>query len=700
MTVRPRKPSAAAAAVGLVLGLGAAATSLEDECYDYDGDVRVIEAVQLGIRTESAEFGFDTAQVDAFLDARRAEGALIGAVESWDAGPEAWLVAWDEYAGPEDGFDVLCALVDDEGRGEARVLAGGPAFQARPSVTRVEDGPLHGLWIAWEEGPANWGRTYRSVDRLWNNVTDDAGPLHTWRVTRLARFDGETAREIEVPMPALAAAAKDPRRRPDAKRVGVFYERPRIDAAGPGLNLVVRHMLQTQCALDAPTTTHVESGYTVDGNTLLPGTGGEPGWGGRYRGSVEQHDGNQTVSFTIGGRPSLMYDVGRRDRREGLPGTDTAMLELPDPEEIRATAPAEWRGPARALGRAREPYRNDTARPTRRTGERTYTLAFGDLHRHTDYSLCFPFYDGSLDDAYRYARGPANLDFVGITDHARDLDRGNVNGVPWDVTVAAADRHHAPGRFVTFYTYERSQEQTDHNVISLVPGVLAPHTPPLAEFWDSIDPDTTFTIPHATSHVNGKRFCGDVWFRRDDARRPLAEVYQSYRDVDSFEELRTKAVGTGQRLGFIASSDHLSTSGAYACVWAEGDRARAIRRRPIFDALRARRTYGATARIELCVRTADGVWMGEAIEGPGPHRVEVEARGPAPVARVEFWTLAGLAFTAEAPGTSPDDLTRCSWEWSPKEGPDACFVVVHLQDGERAWASPLFHGDWTDATGD
>jgi hypothetical protein len=48
-------------------------------------------------------------------------------------------------------------------------------------------------------------------------------------------------------------------------------------------------------------------------------------------------------------------------------------------------------------------------------------LYFGDLHRHTDLSLCFPFFDGSLDDAYRYGIEVARLDFLGVTDHTRDL---------------------------------------------------------------------------------------------------------------------------------------------------------------------------------------------------------------------------------------------------------------------------------------
>ena len=62
---------------------------------------------------------------------------------------------------------------------------------------------------------------------------------------------------------------------------------------------------------------------------------------------------------------------------------------------------------------------------------RRYRLFYGDLHRHTDLSDCFTYYDGSIDDAYRYAIDVAPLDFLGITDHAHDLASGDVLSQLW-----------------------------------------------------------------------------------------------------------------------------------------------------------------------------------------------------------------------------------------------------------------------------
>lgn len=619
----------------------------------------------------------------------------IGAVSATRAADGRWLVAWDEYRGSvEEGasFDVLGCWLETSPRpgpvGEPFVVAGGPRFQARPSLATDGEG---GVWVAWEEGPDHWGGEYRSVDTLWNNVTDDRGPLHTWRTSHLARVLGDgsvAAVEGGVPMPSFDAALAAPGRRDGARRIGVFYERPEIgvDHRG-GLWLAYRHVHQVQLSEKGKTRSHVEYGFAVD---LLRLTG--QGWSDPVRLDQRQRDGDQAVRFKTDGEQTLVeYAIGRSDRRRDpqAKGSVRAVLPVPDAEPaslaevtVKVTPPV----PAVPL----EPREVARERPKTVVGEQGFALFAGDLHRHTDLSLCFPFYDGSLDDAYRYARGPGALDFVAITDHARDLDQGNVDGLPWKRSVAEVDRHHQPGRFVAFHAYERSQGDTDHNVISLRPDALRPHRPPLREFWAEFDPSEVMTIPHATAAVEGRRFCGNVWTKRDDERRPLAEVYQAFRDVDSMKELQVRALPGGQRFGFIASSDHLSTSGAYAYVWVptEGTPESALDRAPIFEAFRARRTYGATARIELEVRSGSS-WMGEDLAGDGPFPIQVRARGSAGIARVEFWDTGSLAHVIDAEGAV--DLDR-TWSWGGAAPGKHGWLIVRLiqEDGNMAWASPFF----------
>ena len=49
---------------------------------------------------------------------------------------------------------------------------------------------------------------------------------------------------------------------------------------------------------------------------------------------------------------------------------------------------------------------------------------------------------------------------------ARDIDQGDVQSLLWWRATKEVTRHHAPGVFHPFYAYERSQDDTDHNVIS------------------------------------------------------------------------------------------------------------------------------------------------------------------------------------------------------------------------------------------
>lgn len=673
-TVRP------VIAVCAVLSVAAAAAGLQ-EVFRYDGGARMLKSTASDISPEDFEAlvapargADDPAAAEAFIAARSA-AALVG---SWTAaGP--WVV-WDEYSEDAGSFDCLMARVDAD-EPKVLVLADGPGFEARPSAVEDAEGTL---WVAWEEGPAGYGATFRGRDRLWNNVTDDHGPLHTWRRVHLARVSARgQVREVEVPMPAFEDVAALEGRRPGARRLGVFYERPRVALGRQGAIWIAwRHMQQRQMALDAPTKTHVEEGYTVDLRPLH-----RRGWGDLWRIDVRQRSGDQRLALVPRGfAPDIVMEGGRRDRRAGKarpPRLHSASLPattVGSPTRDLLGEPRRAVAPARA---ARE-----RAWIVDRSGEAPRTLVFGDLHRHTDLSLCFPFYDGSLDDAYRYARGPGRLDFVAITDHARDLGRGGALTWPWERSVAAADRHHRPGSFVAFHAYERSQGDTDHNVITLDPDVLRPHTPPLTSFWEEFADAELITIPHATAHRAGRRFSGNVWAKRDDGKRMLAEVYQSFRDVDSSPELRERALGAGHPLGFIASSDHLSTSAAYACVWADGDGEGALDRRPIFEALRARRTYGATDRIELRVRSGKA-WMGEELRGEGPHPIDVEVRGAARVAAIRFWTADGLGHVVEG---EPERERRVRWDWEPAEDGAFgwCYVEIEQVDGGKAWGSPFF----------
>ena len=85
-------------------------------------------------------------------------------------------------------------------------------------------------------------------------------------------------------------------------------------------------------------------------------------------------------------------------------------------------------------------------------GGKTYLLARGEFHRHTEYTCHGDRADGSLEDMWRYALDAADMDWLGNGDH----DNGWGHQYPWWITQKTMDIYHNPPWFIAPYTYERS----------------------------------------------------------------------------------------------------------------------------------------------------------------------------------------------------------------------------------------------------
>src|SRR5262249_57091610 len=84
----------------------------------------------------------------------------------------------------------------------------------------------------------------------------------------------------------------------------------------------------------------------------------------------------------------------------------------------------------------------------------------------------------------------------------------------------------------------------------------------------------------------------------------------------------------GYRLGFQASSDHISTHISYAIAYAS-----APTREAIEEAFRKRHCYGATDNILLMVRSGDHM-MGDEFDSGEAPRLHVHAVGTQPISQV------------------------------------------------------------------
>ena len=581
------------------------------------------------------------------------------------------FVTWDSYDG--QSFNVLANWVHAQGD-EPVALADGPLAQFRTDVTFVGDK----LFVLWEEAAANWGKDYEGGFGKWTDIEDHHGPLHKFRLIRVAEVvDGQAVLlSNSLPHALLDHALAQQDRRNNLEQLGVFYERGQFVTDGQDrLWLVHRSFHAPHVRTTQSVAHHIESGWQVQARCF----DGDK-WSKLHSFEHPQRDGLQRMSVTPTPHGfAITYTTGRTHRdapseHRGLFYGRVAMDSFKAEKKqvsLPATKPSK-------LVQTRDP----TTLREATIGGQSYQLSFGDLHRHTDLSLCFPFFDGTYDDQFRYIIEVVEHDFVGITDHARDLSNGEVDSLVWRRSVKEVTRHRLKGRFFPYFSYERSQRQTDHNVISLKDDLLRPFEPHLSEFWKEID-DDTFTIPHNTG--KSPAMVQALWSIHDHEKRPLMEIFQGCRanaDQNMAAMVRL-GYSKGYRFGLIASSDHLSTHRSYACVWSPKRE-----RESIFRSLQARRTYGATDRIGLVFCYGQN-WMGDEVKYRKGDCFSLDVSGTNAVKEVRLIKNGKLWKTFNPAEQSV--RFKLSIAPDPLEGQeDYYFVELEQSDGNRAWSSPIW----------
>ena len=629
-------------------------------------------------------------------------------------------VAWDSHDGKI--YNIRAREFRGGKWGDVLAVTSSAQFNANAQIAADRQGRI---WMAWEEDGPNWGRTYRPRDdavKEPTRIADDVGPLHRFRKLQLAELDPETRqlRRHEIPQPAFAVAAARPGAPAGVKHTGVFYQSPQlaVDAADR-LWVVYRHFYVP--GMGVVLRTHVQSDWGIYARCLE----GEA-WSKSHRFDEGQGDALQRLSVAPqAGGIALAWTFGRTDRRnpqnwiedklapakvvhhvatkgakaasggEAEEGSAKAKKKkaapagyVPPPTEgrgialaavqlspARATASALGTESATTLRSAPAQIAPRAPRPAFDFHGKHYELFHGDLHRHTDISLCMSPSDGTMDDAYRYGIDAGRLDFIGVTDHTHDIAMGDPLSLLWQRIRKEVDRHALAGAFVPFYSYERSRGETDHNVISLRDDILRPHTYPHPEFWQELDADT-LTIPHQPF------FNAAAWGMRDPVHRPVLEIYQGFRN-HTCEADAEQALASGNEIGFIASSDHLSTGASYASVWAEKPT-----RESLFHALQARRTFGAMDKILLRV-TCGQHWMGEKFTVKELPPIDVAIGPTAEVTLVEV-------FVDGRPRPLPfqragDGQVKASFvAEGALTGPHRIHIRVKQADGNLAWSSPMW----------
>jgi hypothetical protein len=588
-------------------------------------------------------------------------------------------VAYDTYQA--GNYDVMVRSRAPDGTLAAAVaVADSPKFEARPSVT-VD--PAGRVWVAYEERTPDWGKDAENLQK------GEGSTLYRASNVKVRCIDGP--KRLDAPDPV--ASADGPLRLLNS------FARIVCDRGGR-LWLAYRHRLDPR---NSPV-----GGAWISQVTSLSGQAWDPPQVvARSDGMLDNRPalvaGNDSPVF-------LVYDGDNRLRRDGE-GVDhglyIAALVPPSANLVEpALSGVEPTGgaPAAAI------HPNEAADVARlrahriEAGGKTYRLLRGEFHRHCEISGDGAN-DGALEDMWRYAIDCARLDWIGNGDH----DNGGGKEYTWWLTQKTTDLYHSAAHFTPMFTYERSVQYPHghRNVMFAKRGV---RTLPRLQFEGGgiHDDDTKMLYDHlkaldgiCASHTSATTGMGTDWRDNDPKAEPFVEIYQGHRN--SYEHLGAPRVGRSQaeavagiqpygmvwnalalqyRLGFQASSDHISTHISYGIAVAEDHT-----REAILDAFRKRHCYAATDNILLEVTSGDHL-MGDEFDAAGPVRLRILAHGTRPIARVDIIKDYVYVYTTEP------RAARVQLEWTDEEKRTNAlswyYVRVMQEDGEIAWGSPMW----------
>jgi hypothetical protein len=616
-------------------------------------------------------------------------------------------IAWDTY--DAGNYDVLLRTVSAGGTlSEVREIAGSERFEARPSI--AVDGQDR-IWIAFEVGEMNWGKDQGQT------VVPDPEPgarLNEYRQVQVRVLEGDTVRSAKPEIASLfwtnppIRYAYDPR---------PMISNPLLAVDGRGrIHLLVRAFFTQGGGYDNHwslyLSTMTEDGWTQpvqvaysDGRLSMFAAAAPAADGSLWL--AWPRDNNLTTSIMINLPEETIIEnvyAARFEPEVTDGGIRLGEVVVPDfPER-----PENGWGEAAAVAAIRG-WRV-------RAGGRNLQILRGDTHRHTELSpdlRAVP--DGSALDFYRYMLDAASMDFGFISDHQYGADREYW----WWYTEKLADLFHAPERYIPMFGYERSVSfpMGHRNIVHARRGIE--HVPFFLDLalnpmrahngCSEVTADDTkslyealrrtggIAIPHTSATV-----MGTDWRDNDPVVEPIVEIFQgdrySYEAPDtpltdpggkeaSFltavkeEGFVSNAWDKGYRLGVITSSDHISTHISYAMVWAENRS-----RKAVLEAMKQRRTYGATDNIILEFWLGNH-FMGEEFAAETAPPIRVRAAGTGTVDAIDI-IRNNRSIYRNGGGKREVEVTYVDTD--PEPGSSFYYVRLEQSDGNVAWSSPIW----------
>ena len=638
-------------------------------------------------------------------------------------------VAWDSYR--NGNYDVFARTATAPGTwGKEIAFAASARYEAYPSIAYDTAGKL---WVAYEEGAEGWGKD-------WGAYETSGVSLYQARAVRVAALDANGRRFEPAGKPGTLMPGPIV---PRADSLGSQDEQSEWLTPNPSL-MKERRPSGTPTPQRGPKNTMPRITVDASGRLWIAFRSANPQWwstvgtvwteyvvscaGAECSGPILlSHTDNlldnrpAIVSVRAGEAVVISASDGRRKGAEALrPGrAQQGRNVVADPYNNDLWASVVSLGAAKlpvAVAAAAAPKAGgivDQKEQTETTAMRNYRVESaegalrimrGEFHRHSEVSMDGGN-DGSLLEQWRYALDAAHMDWVGCCDH----DNGGGREYSWWTTQKLTDMFYAPGRFSPMFSYERSVSYPEghRNVVFVQRGVRPlPRLPKVDEATPGRAPDTQMFYDYlrkydgiVASHTSGTNM-GTDWRDNDPRVEPVVEIYQGDRqnyempgaprsntEDDSIGGWRPKgfvnlALEMGYKLGFQASSDHVSTHMSYCNILARDNT-----REAILDALKKRHVYGATDNILADVRSGPHI-MGDVFSTSTPPELKVKLTGSGPFAKVYIVKDNKYVYTA-----SPNK-TNVEFSWrdnAPQAGKASYYYVRGEQaDGEIVWASPMW----------
>lgn len=334
-----------------------------------------------------------------------------------------------------------------------------------------------------------------------------------------------------------------------------------------------------------------------------------------------------------------------------------------------------------------------TVQPKKYQSVNNYFVYYGSFHNHTNISDG----TGTPEEAYRYARHTADLDFFGLSDHDYFFNDSN-----WNLVKKVADRHNIDSVFTTFWGFEWSSDTFGHVTVVNSDTYCFSRETETAHYrglnsW--LDSRTCFAIlnhpgrqnstgvefEHFDRAISGKIVGMELWNKSDG----FTYYYYNngYDSIDNNKGFYDEALSSKLKIGAAGGFDNHAATWGTSADFRMAILATNLTREHLTSAMHARRFYSTLDKNIALSFTVKGQEMGSTIS-PGTSTLQIRALDGDNEAfsEVVLFDRNHNIRRIWQPGRTTVDIT----DTLHYENGDYYYVKVSQIDGDEAISSPIW----------